>query len=146
MPIESIKNFMDEFAKLMETATSVNYSNEANPRGLFAFEAIEDDAADVYSVLVPFGGSVRFVSMDQIQIQCMTIGKGNGPTMDAATKMRSALFDDQGRPLCHEDTSHYRIIGVTEISEPGIVGRDEKNRPQCPFNFTVGVAALADGY
>jgi hypothetical protein len=147
MPIASVKTFLDELAAFMAAAVSPALAyNVTPPRDLAVFEADEKDMAAIYSTLSNFGGKIDFVSMSQIDIQCMTIGPGNAAVADRTSKLRLTLFDDQGRPWCRKDLSHYRIIGITDIGEPGIVGRDEKNRVMMPFNFTVGVVPLAAGF
>jgi hypothetical protein len=153
MPIAQVKTFLDELATFMAAAMTppLNYlpvtpPEPQPPLDLFVFEANEANAADVFSVLSNFGGKIDFVSMSQLDLQIMTTGKGNAATIDRTSKLRQTLFDDQGRPWCRKDLTHYRIIGITDVGEPGITGRDEKNRTLAPFNFTVGVVALAAGF
>lgn len=143
----NLNNFLHSLALAMATASSLAY--ETTPRSLWRNQAIEDAAADPYSVLRIYGGGpLVWHPLPIISVQCLTSGGGNDAVLSQAQKLFESLLESDGRPaqgriitgktVAGASDGTWRIVWIQIINRPGLIGRTEKGQAQAAFNFDCG--------
>jgi hypothetical protein len=135
-------------AKTLSPCVQIEFAG--TPRGLWAHRAIEDEAADVYSVLRIYGGG-RMVrdALPRPSVQCMTIGKDAASAMIRGQLLFEMLcLDDLGQPMRMTTIDAFTadgqsdgqivLVAVDPLQRPGLMSIDENGRASVVFNFDVG--------
>lgn len=162
-----LTNFLHSLAIWMAAQSQANtglaISYAAAPRGLMIWEASENAAAAVYSVLRIWGGEKVIADPQaRISLQCDT-RSSNGSTAAAAgqaaalmetllcqptdllpgTARRNLLVPGYVYPATDAaGDGHWRIVSATP-DRPKLIGRDERGRPMVVFNCDFGLIKQA---
>ncbi len=123
------------------------------PRELWIHRAIDNESADLYSVLRIYGGG-RMVrdSIARPSVQCLTIGGNAAVAMARGQLMFEMLcLDDLGQPLRMQEIDAYKLapsgmetdgqyvlVAVDPLQRPGLMSSDDNGRTSVVFNFDVG--------
>jgi hypothetical protein len=146
--------FLGTLAAFMAAAataagTAVEYA--ATPRALWLWEADEEyvPADGIYSVLTRYDGALPYATpVPTSAVQCRTVGPKNAATIVRAGALFNTLLGADGKPMrmapvpASPAAALFRVNGIRELRAPGLIGRDEKNRPIVVFNFDAAFVPL----
>jgi hypothetical protein len=152
-------SFLTELATFMAATASPAIQFAGTPRGLFVTELVEKDSTlartiaeasrKPASVLSIFDGSIEYVPVPHVMVQCMTTALENDPTsgLRQAQKLHGALLDADERPLRNKvlpvsGSPLFRLSGILNLRSPQQVGRDASDRVMVSFNFEVKFVPL----
>lgn len=95
-------------------------------------------AAKPYAVLRIYDGSVAFVPVNTISVQCAVVGQA-AAAMGLASQLCASLLDSDGRPIrMMAIGSRWRINGA-DVRLPGLVETDERGVSKAAFNVDLMV-------
>lgn len=139
---EDVPKFLEELAAFMAAAASVEFA--ATPRALFISELVEADSTLAAATPAPAsvlsayaGGSVPYVPTPTLPIQCRTIGlpRDDKAAWTRARALHGSLRTAGGVPLRMQALTSFRINAIANLTMPGQIGRDDKDRVEIVFNF-----------
>jgi hypothetical protein len=141
MPVDA-RQFLLQLAPWMASNATPAVEFAATPRGLFLWEAVEDDAKPVYSVLSIYGGDVAWVGLTTLSIQCTTTGKAAAAWPQAQALFKT-MFDAAGIPVRGLLLTGFKVLGFTSPRVPSHIGQDDKGRSEIVFNVDAQVVKTA---
>lgn len=155
MAFTAVENFLASLAFAIAGDAELSL---AKPRDLFVFDAVEADAADVYTVLRIYGGEEpgNFANMRYpvASIQADTRGFAGAGVLKRAWQVHETLLDSSNRPWLDrviagkkfddageayvDDPGVSWVVWVKQFTGmPGIRGRDESDRQIATDSFDV---------
>jgi hypothetical protein len=138
--------FLDALAAYLAGRASLRYGAAAGtPAAIWRYQAVEDNATDPYSVLLPYasGSPLEWVPVAVLPLQVKTTGTGRALVARQIQAVHGALLAADGRPLRSAAISPaWRLLGV-DLRPPAEVEVDDRNRPVWAFNADLKFLATA---
>jgi hypothetical protein len=143
----NVNNFVHSLALQLASATSLAYATA--PRAIWRHRAIEDQAADPYSVLRVYGGSpLMWHPLPRLSLQVWTLGTSDDAALAQAQRLAEAFTDTDslprhgwvfaGQSTAGSTDGTWRIVSCDILQRPGLVGRDDRGRAEVVFNVDLG--------
>jgi len=137
-------------------ADRLSIDREATPFALwpYSFDEIKtaggvSNIADPATLFRPIPGMrpVMTAPVGKLACQAYTRGKLSADAMARAQAIRDAMLDDDGLPAIEfavpsAEAAQFKIFAVSDLAEPGILGRDAENRFEIVFDFAIDYARL----
>lgn len=143
-------DFVNDFCDWIANRADPVLSRDTAPFSLFAHAAVEVEEptrnyTDPYTVIRPFGGPPqRSDPLGEINLQIYTVGTQTDECMARATAIFAAMLDkrspddDGDTPVREKEISEdWYLIALDNLTPPGVLGRDAKERVEVVFNCGV---------
>lgn len=133
--------FLQSLAKFMAAEAEVEH--ESAPRALWLYDLVESSSTlqesppSPASVLNSYGGSIGYVPVPHLLVQCETTGLAGDKqsAMTRAQLLHGTLLNENGRPLRMQTIEGFRINGILNLQPPTPVEMDGNDRLIVIFNF-----------
>lgn len=143
-------DFVNDFCDWIAARLTPALERTTAPFSLFAHAAVEVDEparnyTDPYTVIRQFGGPPqRSDPLGDVNLQIYTVGTDTAAAMARATAIFKAMLDkrspdDNGEtPVREKEISEdWYLIALDNLTPPGVLGRDAKERVEVVFNCGV---------
>jgi hypothetical protein len=146
MSLMDYDKLITSLVSYLEAAAGITSAPTA--RATWAHSAVEENAADPYSVIRLYGGETPWVPAARASVQIKTVGKSVAASMAQAGKLFNGFLDANGRPArnvvilaASSNGAGVRLVAADPKQPPSFLSRDERGRAEVVFNVDLRVTA-----